>query len=475
MNAPNGETRIVGVVPWLPWPLSAWRWWTAPVGAERLAALRIALACSLLIDILATYLPELFTFFAPGSVGDPSYFAWRTGSPRLSWSLLRGTGDPLLSFLAVVGWGATTCWILFDYTTRLLNGDGPRERNALRYSLPLWGLCGLVFILGLWSRLAANRDELEFAWVAPFFLGAGSLFFLALEMLHQAIRGGVKPVRLFAMLVLAVACAAVNGLGIWLSFVRNLEPDSIWTRLLAPWQNDRTLLSIAIGIWIAAAFLLLIGLWTRPAAIVVFAMAISFANVNDKVNNAGDTICGIILFYLMLCPCGAVWSVDRLMQRRRGDTAAALYVSPWAIRLLFVQLIFIYFCNGIYKLQGAEWREGISLHYVLGDCTLTRFSAAQLPLPFWLTKTLSWSVLVWEVSFPVLVLHRWTRIAALLFGVGFHLGILATMELGFFVPYALCLYVPLFPWEWLARRVRFRGTAKSVQAGSDLGSSAASS
>src|SRR5438552_1888456 len=78
MNAPTEESRIVGVVPWLPWPLSAWPWWTAPVRAERLAALRIALAGFLLLDILFTYLPDLFTYFAAGSLGDPSLFAWHT-------------------------------------------------------------------------------------------------------------------------------------------------------------------------------------------------------------------------------------------------------------------------------------------------------------------------------------------------------------------------------------------------------------
>jgi len=48
------------------------------------------------------------------------------------------------------------------------------------------------------------------------------------------------------------------------------------------------------------------------------------------------------------------------------------------------------------------------------------------------------------------MLFRRTRVPALLFGAAFHLGILATMELGWFVPYVLCLYVPLLPWDrWL--------------------------
>jgi hypothetical protein len=87
----------------------------------------------------------------------------------------------------------------------------------------------------------------------------------------------------------------------------------------------------------------------------------------------------------------------------------------------------------------------------MGDMTLTRFSRAELPLPIWLMRLMAWSVLGWEVAFPVLVVvNRWTRLAALLFGVGFHVGIFLTMELGFFAPYALCLYLPLVPWErWL--------------------------
>ena len=40
MNAMN-ERNVVGLQPWLPWPLKTWPWWTQPVRAERLAVLRI--------------------------------------------------------------------------------------------------------------------------------------------------------------------------------------------------------------------------------------------------------------------------------------------------------------------------------------------------------------------------------------------------------------------------------------------------
>src|SRR5438876_306784 len=41
MALPKNKRLIVGLKPWLPWPFSRWRWWTEPVRAERLAALRI--------------------------------------------------------------------------------------------------------------------------------------------------------------------------------------------------------------------------------------------------------------------------------------------------------------------------------------------------------------------------------------------------------------------------------------------------
>jgi hypothetical protein len=148
------------------------------------------------------------------------------------------------------------------------------------------------------------------------------------------------------------------------------------------------------------------------------------------------------------------------------------------LRLLLIQMAFIYCVNGLYKWLGKEWREGTSLYYVLNDPTLSRWSYAQVPIPLGITQVLSTSVLVWEVSFPLFLLIPWVmagillmrplrskasvvairvlrilRALALLFGVGFHLGIWASMELGFFGPYMICLYAPLVPWErWFGRR-----------------------
>src|SRR5262245_61389471 len=128
MTAPANDTIVVaGVKPWLPWPLSAWTWWTQPVSAERLAILRIGLSVCLLVDLWINYRPHIQDFFGAGGLGDPELFAWYArapswewsvargvGSPRWNWSLLRGLGDPLVSTLIILGWVLVSGWLVLD-------------------------------------------------------------------------------------------------------------------------------------------------------------------------------------------------------------------------------------------------------------------------------------------------------------------------------------------------------------------------
>jgi hypothetical protein len=307
------EGTTVGLNPWLPWPLHRWAWWTGPVRAERLAALRIGLAAVLLLDVLGTYLPQVHDFFGAGSLGSPEFFAWWRRAPRWNWSLLYGVESPLL-------------------------------------------------------------------------------------------------------------------------------------------------LRTAVLVWTGAIGCLLVGLGTRVSAVAVWVLSTSFANLNPYIDNAGDQVRAIVLFYLMLCPCGATWSVDRWLARRRAGRGGPVSISPWPLRLLFVQMVLIYFCNGLYKLAGSDWRSGNSLYYVLADLALARWSYAQAPVPYGLTRLLTWAVLAWETAFPLLVCWRGTRAAALWIGVAFHLGIGLCLELGAFAPYMLCLYLPLLPWERWADGCRQRFT-----------------
>jgi hypothetical protein len=225
-----------------------------------------------------------------------------------------------------------------------------------------------------------------------------------------------------------------------------------WTGFLVARLGGAALLRGLMIAWAVAAGLLLVGCWSRLSAGVAWALAMFFWSANPLIHNAGDTVRNTILFYLMLCPCGAVWSADAWRRRRTESSGPRLYVYPWPIALLFVQLTVIYFYNGVHKVLGPQWRSGEVLHYVLGDLVMTRMSYARLPLPYVVTQVTTWIVLGWELAFPLLVLWRPTRVIALFMGVCLHIGIGLSVELGMFAPYMLCLYLPLVPWERVVAR-----------------------
>jgi hypothetical protein len=237
--------------------------------------------------------------------------------------------------------------------------------------------------------------------------------------------------------------------------------------LLGPWHESHAFLVFALMVWLAASVCLLIGFRSRTSAVVAWALAISFGNLNPYIDNAGDSVRGILLFYLMVSPCGAAWSLDAWLRRRRQPFAGPVYIHPWPLRLLFIQMTLIYFCNGLYKVVSWDWQSGQSLYYVMRDLNLTRFSAAQAALPYWLTQGMTWAVLAWELGFPLWIAVPWTRKIALWFGVAFHVGIGVTMELGGFVPYMLVLYLPLVAWENWRRRPNPVHVSRTQQAGND--------
>jgi uncharacterized membrane protein YphA (DoxX/SURF4 family) len=301
------NVTVVGLTPWLPWPLTRWTWWTEPVRAERLAALRIGMAAVLLFDLFGTYMPLAGDFFGRGSLGSPEVFDLPTA---FRWSVLRRIEDPTM----------------------------------MQAALALWG--------------------------------------------------------------------------------------------------------------IAAAFLL-VGAFARFSAAVAWLMSISIMGLNYYLHNSGDNVRTIGLFYLMLCPCGAAWSLGNYRAWHKGRREP-VYVSAWALRLVFVQMALIYFLNGLYKLAGSHWREGDMLQCVMGNVAWTRISAYQLSLPLPVVQLLTWSVLIWELGFPLLVQLPWLRTSVLWMGVGFHVGTGVFLPLGPFPLYMLCLYLPLIPWECYVDRWRER-------------------
>lgn len=214
--------------------------------------------------------------------------------------------------------------------------------------------------------------------------------------------------------------------------------------------EDPRALQALLGVWAVVAAFLLLGILPRVSAAAAWLLSISFIGLNYYLHNSGDNVRTIALFYLALSPCGAVWSVTGKPSRAAGDVG----VPAWPVRLLFLQLVLIYFLNGVYKFTGPDWRDGSMMHHVIGSVAWTRFSADDLPLPYPALQILTWVTLVFELGFPLFVLIPSTRKLVLCVAFLFHVGTAVHLQIGVFPLYMMALYLPLVPWERYVEGVR---------------------
>jgi hypothetical protein len=107
--------RLIGIQPRFPGALNRWGWLTRPVAAERVAALRIAVALAILLDILASLLPQFGTFFSPEALGGRDQYPWRFREGHLYWSFLRVLPDAWGPQLVMGVWIVAALALLVGY------------------------------------------------------------------------------------------------------------------------------------------------------------------------------------------------------------------------------------------------------------------------------------------------------------------------------------------------------------------------
>jgi hypothetical protein len=222
---------------------------------------------------------------------------------------------------------------------------------------------------------------------------------------------------------------------------------------LGTFTSDTALVVTYLALFVSS-LMLLIGLKTRLAAVVVFLGLMALTRRNIWVLDSGDPLLRSIAFFLMFAPSGAALSLDRLLAVRRGRAEPRTFPqrAPWALRLLQIQLSILYLSAVWFKVGGETWRDGTAVSYALRIENLQRF-----PLPDALitselaSNVLTFGTLAVELSLGLLVWNRKLRPWVLLAGVGLHLGIDYAIRVGFFSYGILVLYIAFIPPETMER------------------------
>jgi hypothetical protein len=174
-------------------------------------------------------------------------------------------------------------------------------------------------------------------------------------------------------------------------------------------------------------FLLMIGLFSRVMSVLAFVAAISYSNrITPGAYFGLDTINTMLAMYLVVGPCGARYSVDRLWRLRRGaaERTAPRISANVAIRLIQLHMCVIYLFSGIGKIRGPAWWEGVAAWYSFANLEYQTWDMTWLADHPYIVNFMTQLTVFWELSYCALIWPRLTRPWMLLLAVVMHAGII---------------------------------------------------
>jgi hypothetical protein len=228
-------------------------------------------------------------------------------------------------------------------------------------------------------------------------------------------------------------------------------------QLLAFYPERLSLLNL-VGEWWQVAVIwafscivavaLTIGWRTKLACFLAFVLIVAFQWRNPLILDGSDLVFRFVPLWLMFTNAGGLWSIDAL--RLPQGAAGRGWALP--VRILELQVAWIYLATGIEKVAGALWVDGTAAYYALQlEHTFGRWWARPIALQPLLVKMISWGTIVVELGFLpfAMIPSRWTRLIAAVAAGGLHFGILTMMNVGNFPVIMLSTLILFLPPTWI--------------------------
>lgn len=208
------------------------------------------------------------------------------------------------------------------------------------------------------------------------------------------------------------------------------------------------------------AMTLLLGVRTRLATFGSWVLLLSLHHRNPVILQAGDALLRMLLFWGMLLPLGARWSLDStsgpLTLYRRKDNSL-LSVAGVAILL---QVCLVYWFTATFKDHPMWWNQNAAYFALHVDQLVTPFGMWLRQIE-WLLPILTKAAFTLAIAAPILVFCPiWTgtaRMLVILAMIGTHLALAMSLNLGL-LPYVAALswlvFIPGKFWDKLKTMIR---------------------
>jgi hypothetical protein len=200
-------------------------------------------------------------------------------------------------------------------------------------------------------------------------------------------------------------------------------------------------LSLAWALLLSAGCLLLVGLFSRSAAVVAWFLQLAAANSAGLLAYGADNFITIGLFYLMIAPLPDRWSLD---WRKSAHRKANPHLIGFHQRLLQIHLCLIYFFSGLTKCLGAGWWNGSNIWRALISPPFDLLPIGLVASWGALLPALGIAICLMETSYALLIWPRWSR-RLILYGIcAMHVAIGLVMGMYLFAFIMLVLNIAAF-------------------------------
>ncbi len=203
-----------------------------------------------------------------------------------------------------------------------------------------------------------------------------------------------------------------------------------------------------------AMLLLLLGVWSRVTAGIVYVWYVSYAMRAPLILVGWDEVLRCTSFLVLVSPKTACWSLRSRRARRR--TAPQPLVPCYGLTLMQMQLVVIYLHAVLARLDNEYWLSGEFMSFFLLSHN-ARWPGLWVLNYGFLLKAATYLTLLAEFAIPFLLMVRRWRWYGFVTGILLHAGIsLTSYNLGLFFLSMMVLYLSFLQPEdidWLLRRL----------------------
>lgn len=177
-----------------------------------------------------------------------------------------------------------------------------------------------------------------------------------------------------------------------------------------------------IYVMILLSFLIMVGFFRRTAALLLWYGWAALFHQNNLILNPGLPMIGWLLLALAIIPKGEGWGIEK--RDENWSMPSILYWGAW------IMLGIAYTISGIDKAMAPSWMDGSAITHLLNNPLARDYFLrdALLTTPEWVRQLITWSALVLEIGFALLVIFSKTRLYAWLFIMSMHMGILLIVD-----------------------------------------------